>query len=154
MPGRDSIQRLLALLYQRRRSSSLKRLQGCLTQSKYWRISLASPGFWLRERRLILHIPQPGRLVCLPRDIVSLLFTDSPKAPVPFPVQDPSVNQTSPLTTGGVPGLLVHSLVHIVTLYLGSSLKAGFIMSTPIAWMGSDFRSWVNMWLCPRWGWR
>jgi hypothetical protein len=43
------------------------------------------------------------------------LSTDS--SPSPFVILDPSVNQTSPLTTGGVPGPLVHSsLVTIVTL--------------------------------------
>jgi len=43
--------------------------------------------------------------------------------PVPSVVLDPSVNQMSPLTTGGVLGPLIYSsLVNIVTLYLGSRL--------------------------------
>jgi len=62
-------------------------------------------------------------VACLPRGILSLLFTDCPQtlALVPSVVLDLYENQTSPLTAEVVPGLLVHSsLVNIVTLYLGS----------------------------------
>ena len=76
-------------------------------------------------------------------------------APVPYFILDPSVNQTSPLTTGGVPVPLVQSsLVNIVTLYLGSKLNADLISSTPILNMGSDCWSRINMLLCPRLGCR
>ena len=85
---------------------------------------------------------------CFPREMLSLLPTDCPYTPtlVPSTVLDPSINQNSPLTTGEVSGPLVHSsVVNIVALYLGSSLKTGFIMSTPILNMGSDVWSRVNM---------
>ena len=63
---------------------------------------------------------------CFPREMLSLLPTDCPYTPTPVTstVLDPSINQNSPLTTGEVSGPLVHSsVVNIVTLYLGSSLK-------------------------------
>jgi len=74
--------------------------------------------------------------------MLSLLPTDSPQTPAlaPSAVLDPTVNKMNPLTTGGVPGPLVHSSqVNTVTLYLGSRLKTGLITSTPILNMGSDF---------------
>jgi len=52
----------------------------------------------------------PWKIVgCFPREIQSLLPEDCPLTPVPVPsiFLGPSVNQTSPLTTG-MPGPLVH----------------------------------------------
>jgi hypothetical protein len=54
-------------------------------------------------------------------------------SPGPPPILDPSVNQTSPLTAEGTPVPFVQaSLVSNVTPYLGSKLKTGLIVSTPM----------------------
>jgi hypothetical protein len=68
---------------------------------------------------------------------------------------DPSVYQMSPLISRGDLEPLVHSsLVNIVTLYLGSRLKAGLITSTPLLKMGSDCWSRFRILLCPLLGCR
>jgi hypothetical protein len=63
-------------------------------------------------------------------------FYGLPIDPSPSPsfILDPSVYQMSPLISGGDPEPLVQSsLVNMVTLYLGSRLKVGVMMSTPIS---------------------
>jgi len=82
---------------------------------------------------------------------------ECPKTPAPVPsfILDPSVYQMSPLISRGDPELLAQSsLVNIVTLYLGSRLKAGLMTSTPILKMGSDCWSRFRMLLCPLLGCR
>jgi len=82
---------------------------------------------------------------------MGLLPTDCPYPAAPVPsILDPSVNETSPLTKGEVPGPLVQSsLVNIVTIFLGSKLSAGLVTLTPLLNMGSDCRSHISMLLCP-----
>ena len=140
MPGRDVIQRILALSYQWRRCfGSLKGFQSRLTIRANTNI-LLSPNIRLN----FIYTGQDVIYLSLenfPREILSLIPTDFPQTPAPvsFVVPDQSVNQTSPLTTGRVPGSLLHfSLVNTVNLYLGSGLKACLITSTPILNIRSD----------------
>ena len=62
--------------------------------------------------------------------MLNLLPKDCPNTltPVPLYILDPSVYQLSPLTEGGGLGALVHSLVDIITLSLGSESDAGLII--------------------------
>jgi len=63
VPGRDVVQRLLALSYQERHCfGSLKHFQSRLTITANTNILLWPVLFQFHEHRLILHIPQPERL--------------------------------------------------------------------------------------------
>jgi len=83
-----------------------------------------SPGLYpvKGQKSRMAYISAWKTVAYLPREKLSLLPTDCPSTPVPVPssILDPSVDQTSPLTTGGVPVPLDQSsLVSIVTLYWG-----------------------------------
>jgi len=62
--------------------------------------------------------------------MLNLLPKDCPNTltPVPLCILDPSLYQLSPLTEGGYLGAMVHSLVDVITLYLGSESDAGLII--------------------------
>lgn len=93
------------------------------------------PFIWIScAQAKIAHISDYKTVAHIPKDMLSLLTEHCPKIPalVPLRVPDPSVYQKSPVTTGKVPGPLVHfSLVSIVILYFGSRLNTELITSTP-----------------------
>jgi len=118
-------------------------IQCLLTSSYQWRRYVSSlNGF---QSRLIikantniflwpnvcLNFINTGQDSMFYREILRHLPKDFPQTPalVPSVVLDPSGNQMSPLTKGVTDPLVHPSLVGIVTLYLHSRLKAGYITS-------------------------
>ena len=136
----------------RRCSDGLEHFQCRLTIRGYTNVFL-----WSVLKLNFIDTGQDNIYLSLENCCVSTQGKDYPKAPAPVPsfVLDPSVYQTSPLTSGGAPKPLVQSsLVNILTLYLGSRLNAGLTVSTPVLKMGSDCWSCFKILLCPLLGCR
>jgi hypothetical protein len=155
--GRDIVERLLALINQRRRrSDGLNRLHCRLTIRAYTNVFL-----WSVLQLNFMNAGQDSIYLSLENCCISTQSKTEPsfyglaKTPDPSFILDPSIYQTSPLISGGGPEPLVQSsLVNMVTLYSGSRLKASLIMSTPILKMGSNFWSHFKILLYPLLGCR
>jgi len=141
VPGRDIIQRLLALFSQWRRCfGSLVCFQSRLAIRASTNISLVYTDFQFHKRRLISHIPQPERLYhVFLEEYWAFFLRIAHRSQHRYPHRLGPICISYELITGGVPGSLVHSsVINIVTLYLGSRLKAGLITSTSMLNMGSN----------------